>query len=464
MGRYALLILVPLAVLGCRSDRAVVSTASEATSSDTSAATATAAPSVPNPHAGLACAECHEGGLADRSMPAVPKDACTRSGCHNENVPAEVKLATVTFTHRQHGSTGPFTPECAGCHTHTSGSEPIPGSGDTCGLCHQKELSGTSGEDCRLCHQSPSHIGMTSQGVAIPHQGLPWIEGGCLRCHYAVAKPVHDVSMDRCRECHDDVSSVAKAGIGEDLHPTHSGIACISCHEADSHRIEAMSSAVDLSCGDCHREEHGVQVKGGPLSSSGCDACHRTVHQAPQRMLLGILPEGTEAMPSSHFMDGLTCRSCHRAQDGGRATSNACVGCHRPEFAKILTWWQEGVDQRTRSVRSYLAGAEAAVEGRGSRDPAVQAVDAARASLDLIRQAGGVHNIPLTHRLFQDALAEAAKAYRDVGRAAPTPPSLGRTPRRGLCAFCHYRLPEPGFSQSMPDAFHREVLGVMGKS
>jgi len=181
-------------------------------------------------------------------------------------------------------------------------------------------------------------------------------------------------------------------------------------------------------------------------------------------MLLGILPEGTEAMPSSHFMDGLTCRSCHRAQDGGRATSNACVGCHRPEFAKILTWWQEGVDQRTRSVRSYLAGAEAAVEGRGSRDPAVQAVDAARASLDLIRQAGGVHNIPLTHRLFQDALAEAAKAYRDVGRAAPTPPSLGRTPRRGLCAFCHYRLPEPGFSQSMPDAFHREVLGVMGKS
>ncbi len=458
MGRYALLILVPLVALGCRSEQpAVVAASGESTSV---AATGTTATQAPAAHANLACTECHEGGLADRSMPAVPKEACLRSGCHNAAIPDEVKLATVTFTHRQHGSTGPFTPECAGCHTHASGSEPIAGSGDTCGLCHQKELSGTSGEDCRLCHQAPSHIGMTSQDLAIPHQGLPWIEGGCLRCHYAVAKPVHDVSMDRCRACHDDVSAVARAGIGEDLHPTHSGIACISCHEADSHRIEAMSSAVDLSCGDCHTQEHGVKVAGGPLTSSQCDACHQTVHRAQQRMLLGILPRGDEAMPSPHFMDGLTCRSCHRAEDGGRASSQACVGCHRPEFGDILKWWTEGVDQRMAMVRRYVAGAASAVEGRGSHDPAVLAVQDAQSSLDLIQQGGGAHNIALAHRLFQDALADAGRAYRDVGSQAPTPPSLGRTPRRGICAFCHYRLPEPGFSQTMPDQFHRDVVGV----
>ncbi len=443
MGRHALLILLPaLLLLGC----------------ERSTPPATGA----NPHANLACTECHEGGLADgQQMAAVPSSTCTRSGCHSVDVPEEVTLATVTFTHRRHGQGGSVSIGCAGCHTHTSGSDPIPGSGDTCGLCHQKELSAARGEDCRLCHKAPSHIGMTSQGVAVPHQGLPWIEGGCLRCHYEVTKPVHEVSLDRCRQCHRDVTTVAKAGIGEDLHPSHKGVACVACHEADSHRIEAMSSAVDLVCSNCHTEEHGISVGNGPMNPTSCDACHRTVHQAPQRLLLGITPNTEEAMPSPHFMDGVTCRSCHRAQDGGKATAQACVGCHRPEFATVLRWWREGVSQRMTMVRRYLAGADSAIEGRPDTDPAVRAIADARSRLRLIEQGGGTHNIPLTHRLFQDALADATQAYRDVGRAPPSPPSLGRAPRRGICAFCHYRLPEPGFSRNMPDAFHRQVLGVV---
>ncbi len=218
---------------------------------------------------------------------------------------------------------------------------------------------------------------------------------------------------------------------------------------------------MDLVCSDCHTKVHGVSVKNGPLSSASCDECHRTVHQAPQRLLLGITNSGSEAMPSPHFMDGVTCSSCHQAQDGGKATARACVGCHRPEFSRILRWWKEGVAQRMSMVSAYLAGADSAVQGRGAKDPAVQAIAEARDRLDLIKRAGGAHNIPLAHRLFQDALADATRAYRDVGRQPPTPPSLGRTPRRGICAFCHYRLPEPGFSQSMPDAFHREVLSIV---
>lgn len=442
MGRHALLILLPAVLLfGCEHQ---------------------APPAKgPNPHANLACSECHEGGLADAPMAAVPSRACTRSGCHSPDVPDKVTLATVTFTHRHHGQ-GQVAIGCAGCHSHTSGSQPIPAKGNTCGLCHQKELSAGRGADCRVCHQSPNHTGMTSQGVAVPHQGLPWIEGGCLRCHYEVTKPVHSVPLERCRACHADVSAVAKEGIGEDLHPSHTGVACVSCHEADSHRIEAMSSAVDLVCSSCHAQEHGITVKGGPLNSASCDACHSTVHQAPQRLLLGITTFGTgEAMPAPHFMDGLTCRSCHRAQDGGKATAQACVACHRPEFARVLGWWTEGIRQRMTLVRRYLAGADAAIAGRSDKDPAVKAVERGRSELDLIARGDGVHNIPLTHQLFQDALAEAAQAYRDVGRQPPTPPYLGNVPRRGICSFCHYKLPGPHFSQSMPDAFHREVLGIV---
>lgn len=417
-----------------------------------------------DPHAGLACAECHDGGLADRELAAVPPGACTRSGCHNGGGPQEVTLRTVTFEHREHGSTETTTLGCAGCHAHTAGGEPLTAGAATCGLCHADELSGARGEDCRLCHTTLSHEGLTSQGVAIPHEGLPWIEGGCLRCHYAVSKPVKEVSLTRCASCHDDVDAVTAAGIGEDLHPSHEGNACGSCHEEDNHRIQGMSSAVDLECSTCHTEEHGVKLSEVAVAPSTCDACHRAAHQGEQRILLGILPDAEAAAPSSHFMDGLTCRSCHLplgpVTDGRRVGSSiACVQCHRSEYATILRWWNDGIAQRTRMVDRYLNGAEAAVQGRDSTDEAVRAVARARVTLDLLSTSGGQHNLPLTHRMFQDAVSGAEEAYRLVGRNAPAAPQLGRAPRQGICAYCHYTLPEPGFSEQMNDAFHREVLG-----
>ncbi len=450
MGRYPLLTLLAPALLLLGSAACAPEEAPQRTAGD--------------PHADVACATCHEGGLADRDMASVPSGACTQSGCHHDAVPAQVTLRTVTFQHRNHGSTETMTLGCAGCHGHQDGGQPLRAGAETCGLCHADELSGAKGEDCRLCHTTLTHEGMTSQGVAIPHEGLPWIEGGCLRCHYAVSKPVHEVSLTRCSSCHEDVDAVTAAGIGEDLHPRHEGNACGSCHEEDNHRIQAMSSAVDLQCAACHTEEHGVQVDQPWLEASTCDDCHATAHQGEQRLLLGILPDAEAAAPSDHFMDGLTCRSCHlplgRATGGRRVGSSiACVQCHRPEYATILRWWNDGIAERTRMVDGYLAGAEAAVRGRGPDDGAVQAVASARATLDLVRSSGGQHNLPLTHRMFEAAVAGAQEGYRLVGRNAPPAPQLGRAPRQGICAYCHYRLPEPGFSERMDDAFHREVLG-----
>jgi hypothetical protein len=417
-----------------------------------------------DPHAAIACSACHQGGLADRELAAVPSGACTQSGCHGDGVPAQVTLQTVTFEHRGHGSTEAMALGCAGCHAHAAGDAPLEAGAGTCGLCHAEELSGARGEDCRLCHSTLMHEGTTSQGVAVPHEGLPWIEGGCLRCHYAVAEPVHDVSLVRCAGCHEDVDAVTAAGIGEDLHPRHEGSACGACHEEDNHRIQAMSSAVDLRCAACHTVEHGVEVDEAWLDAATCDACHADAHQGEQRILLGILPEAAAAAPSDHFMDGLTCRSCHLplgSADASRrvGSSIACVQCHRQEYATVLRWWNDGIAERARRVDRYLIGAEAAVQGRASDDEAVLAVARARATLDLLRSSGGQHNLPLTHRMFEDAVAGAREGYLLGGRDAPLAPQLGRAPRQGLCAYCHYTLPEPGFSERMDDAFHREVLG-----
>jgi hypothetical protein len=414
-----------------------------------------------DPHASLACVQCHEGGLADFGEAAVPSEACAASGCHKDASVGQVTLASVNFDHQEHVADTTVAVGCAGCHTHSAGGEPLRAGPETCGLCHFKELSGARGAGCRLCHADPSHVGMTSQGVPVPHQGLPWIEGGCLRCHYAVARPVHEVSLARCAACHDDVDAATQQGIGEDLHPGHEGNACSACHEADNHRIEAMSSAVDLQCATCHAEAHGTDEKHGGVDPSTCDACHGTVHQEPQRLLLGILPESDGATPASHFMNGLTCGSCHGSDAGGKGsgTSQACVDCHRREYATVLRWWKQGLDERARLVDRYLAGAQAAVAGRPDSDPAVQAVDDARATLAMVRGGGGEHNLPLAQRMFETALAQGAEAYRRAGRPAPTPPEMGRAPREGLCTYCHYRLQEPGLSAQMDDAFHRAVVG-----
>jgi hypothetical protein len=302
---------------------------------------------------------------------------------------------------------------------------------------------------------------MTSQGVPVPHQGLPWIEGGCLRCHYEVTRPVHEVSLTRCAACHEDVDAATRRGIGDDLHPSHTGTTCSACHEADNHRIEAMSSAVDLKCATCHADAHGTNVVASGVGPGTCDVCHGAVHQEPQRLLLGLLPDSVGATPSNHFMNGLTCRSCHRSDSGtgAAATGQACTDCHRPEYATVLKWWRQGVNERTRLVEGYLAGAEKAVAGRATTDPAVAALDRARATLELVSAGGGEHNIPLAQRMFENALNQAADAYKLAGRAAPSKPAMGRAPRPGLCTYCHYRLQEPVMSDQMNDAFHRAVVG-----
>lgn len=446
MGRHPVLSLAALAVLACEP-----------------------APPPPgaggDPHAALACAQCHDGPLADRSPAAASDASCTASGCHADDVPATVTLATVRFTHLGHGATGSPEVGCAGCHTHSGGEEPLTAGSGTCGLCHEDAVSATRGEDCRLCHTTPDHLGMTSQGVQIPHRGLPWIEGGCLRCHWAVSEPVRQVSLTRCASCHQEVERATAAGIGEDLHPAHDGVACASCHEEDTHRIQAMSSAVDLDCMACHTTAHRLEVGGGDLSSATCGSCHARAHEGPQRLVLGIAEASAPAAPSQHFMDGLTCRSCHIPVDPGTdaaraGTEQACAGCHRPEYATVLRWWTQGLAERGRIVERYLQGAEGAVAHRGADDPARQAVARGRARLALVRGGGGQHNLPLAHRLFEEALSDGAEAYRSAGLGVPAPPGLGRAPRQGICAFCHYRMEEPGFSTTMDDAFHREVLGV----
>lgn len=411
-------------------------------------------------HARMTCSACHAGGRADYGRASVPRSSCTASGCHDDAGPAQVSIATVTFEHRSHGVEGDIVPSCAGCHTHDEGGAPLRASVDACALCHVDRLTGTESRDCQTCHQQPRHVTLTAEGVPVPHSTLPWTAVGCVRCHYDVADPPTAVETARCADCHQDVAAVTARGIGRDLHPSHDGLTCTACHDEGAHRVRAMSSAVSLVCADCHAEAHELTLS--PRTDAGtCLACHGGIHAPQQELLLGVLP-GERAMPSTKFLAGLTCRSCHSAPGAPvgetplRGQAQACASCHREEYGRVLDWWLEGAERRQGEARAYLDRAKRDLAGARA-DTVVLLLASADAGLGLVEAAGGQHNLELADRMFRESVDRARRAYRLAGRAAPPPPDLGRAPHYGLCSGCHYAT-EPWDFRSMSSSFHREVM------
>jgi hypothetical protein len=443
MGRLLLSALVGLVLWGCESG----------------------APEASAPHANLSCAACHDGPRGDRGRATVPEASCTASGCHESRGPEEVRMATVTFPHRDHGEDGAITLSCAGCHTHENGDAPLRASVEGCALCHVGEVMGAEAQECRLCHVQPDHSRLTSQGVAISHSQLPWLEIGCVRCHYDVAEASPDVSGASCRHCHVDLTALNEEAVGRDLHPIHDGVTCTSCHAAGVHEVKAMSSVVQLVCSDCHREAHGLLLEPEPGAGPQgplCGECHTGIHAPQQQLILGIRPDGT-VTPSAKFLAGITCRSCHvpppasGASEGPlRGQATACAGCHDQRYAQVLDWWIEGLNARLASTSAYIE--RATREIGAPSDSARSLLEIARRMVSLVQEAGGQHNLELSDRLMREALGRTRSAYALAGVPPPPAPDLGRVPHTGLCSYCHYRPSEPWDFDAMPEDFHESVM------
>lgn len=417
-------------------------------------------------HAELSCAACHQGPSGQRGRATVPVTACAE--CHEDGGPARVSVGTVTFQHRDHTDGGEIEATCAGCHTHELGEDPLVATVDACALCHIGQVAGSRGEECRVCHQTPDHAALTSQGVVVSHAALPWVETGCVRCHYDVADPPTTVVQSECRHCHTDLEALNQAGVGRDLHPIHEGLSCVSCHAAGTHHVRGMSSAVDLVCADCHRVAHEVPLRTAttPTPSSSltlCAACHGEVHQAQQQLLLGLVP-GQPAAPSGKFLAGITCRSCHvptaETTDPSvpiRGQASACADCHEQDYTRVLDWWIEGTRSRLASTADYVDRGTAVL---GEREDSIgQMVREAGTLVDLVADAGGQHNLELSDRLLRRAAEQVRAAYLAAGLRAPPPPDLGRVPHMGLCTYCHYGPSEPWDMERMSDEFHRRAMG-----
>jgi hypothetical protein len=462
MGRALLILAAATLLAACRGEGGA---AVRVAGTDTLASAGAYRPAA---HAALPCAACHTGALAGTRIAAVPRESCAAAGCHVEGGPTQVSTKTATFRHLDHARDGEVALSCAGCHTHSEGGQELQVSVDACALCHLGRLEGSEPSDCRTCHQQPQHVALTSQALPIPHSSLPWVETGCVRCHYDVAEPLTRVALARCSACHGRDTTLVVRGIARDLHPTHTAVTCTACHDGEAHRVRAMSSAVQLVCGDCHVRAHDLTLGEQWSHSATCTHCHETVHQPQQRLLLGMLP-GEAAVPSSKFIAGMTCRSCHMrsgpatasgaAGDAIRGQAQACAGCHRTEYGRVLAWWLAGTRARTRAVSAYVTRGARELGSTGS-DSVRALVASSLALIELVESAGGQHNLELSDRIFRQSVARVRAAYSLAGRAPPPAPSLGSPAHEGTCSFCHYSPDDPWDFRRMSAPFHRDALGV----
>jgi hypothetical protein len=460
MGRALLTFCLAALLAGCASEEPAGAVAVGAAEANAAVAGGSAA----DPHAALPCVACHSGSLIDGRIAAVPRQGCAAGGCHEEGGPGQVSTKTATFEHRDHARDSEQSLSCAGCHGHAEGRAPLRVSVDACALCHLPDIRGTEQATCRQCHQQPQHVAMTSQGMPIPHSALPWIETGCSRCHYDVAAVPTQVETTRCAACHGGDNALVARAAGTNLHPAHTSVTCTSCHQGDTHKLRAMSSAVQLACGDCHVREHNVTLVSDWRDDRTCNACHERVHQPQQQLLLGMLP-GETASPSSKFIAGMTCRSCHirtpqttASGDAIRGQAEACSGCHTREYRRVLDWWVEGTRARTRSVQEYVERGAAdlrTVDG----DSVGALLESASAMVSLVARAGGQHNLELSDRIFRESVARVSRAYQLAGRVPPPAPVLGSPAHEGVCSYCHYSPGDPWDFSRMSDRFHREVMG-----
>jgi hypothetical protein len=139
-----------------------------------------------------------------------------------------------------------------------------------------------------------------------------------------------------------------------------------------------------------------------------------------------------------------------------RGQSEACASCHQQEYGTVLKWWLDGTRERTRLTADFAE--QASRDLAAGPDSARALTGGATAMIDLVREAGGQHNLELSDRILRESVRRVLAAYERAGRKPPVPPELGSPVHFGLCSFCHYSSNDPWNYDRMPQQLHKQFM------
>ncbi|MBW2185131.1 MAG: hypothetical protein JRG71_01640 [Deltaproteobacteria bacterium] len=211
-----------------------------------------------------------------------------------------------------------------------------------CARCHEqvftdlRDFGGAHKMVCRDCHDTFHNF---KRGLTLDER-LP----ACEDCH----EQPHgdDEAMLDCLNCHSNAHApVASLNI-DHLEPL-----CASCHNGPAEQLAQPSSHADMSCNECHHEQHGylptcIECHDEPHSifenSASCMQCH-PVHnvsimlysdEIPNQPCAGCHSEAFDKLEKGHLAHSeLNCTFCHANEHGNVPSCEECHNTpHNPEM------------------------------------------------------------------------------------------------------------------------------------
>jgi len=346
--------------------------------------------------------------------------ACLR--CHERRlIEGREVFGSVLFDHRPHLTElrrGKRL-RCTSCHSQIVQGSHIAVTASTCILCHFKDVpQGQATARCTMCHEVPQKI-VSRGGIEFDHADVARFDMQCSSCHASAAAGEGRVPKERCVTCHNDPQRLGALAEVDRLHQAH-----VTDHKVD--------------CLNCHLEIQHAALPAVEAAGGECAACHGGGHSPQHELYAGIGGRGVDSRPSRMFLAGVRCDGCHfisgHDRGGGgveKASGVSCMSCHGPSYLRIFDGWRRTLAERTRVVRASLGGLP---PGAGSAGAAARRD--ARANLELVERANGVHNFDYALALLERAfeLSNDERAARGLARRPlPWPRAAGSQD----CLHCH---------------------------
>jgi len=237
----------------------------------------------------------------------------------------------------------------------------------------------------------------------------------CQNCHLEAIQGEGEAKKDRCLQCHNEPSRLARYADTDFMHRNH----------VTDHKIE---------CTHCHEEiRHAVKTTVEPLQYD-CTVCHEKKHNIQKQIYMGIGARGVPNRPSPMFVANVDCVGCHLVPKTAESTvaflgqtfqasEAACLGCHGQDYKGVMGSWREEVKSalaKTKPVvekaRDLLRSADAS--RMENRKAVAQARDAEYNYL-FILYGKGIHNVEYATEVLGKARADAETALSTFsGRGA----------------------------------------------
>jgi hypothetical protein len=197
----------------------------------------------------------------------------------------------------------------------------------------------------------------------------------------------------------------AKQKVPHGRHVAEFGAVCTNCHSAEVHKAVTATSA---TCRSCH---HSPQ-------NERCESCHRSqaaFYRGETKTDLVVIEPNVMAA-------AVSCTGCHdfAKKHSRKVVGQKCLACHDPGYLAFMEEWTRGLDASVADTAKVLQRAEAALgksrgaEAKGSAAEGL--VKEARAALDLVKGARGVHNPTAAEALLGVARRKAEEAMAQVAK------------------------------------------------